>query len=137
MPIRFVSGDIFDNEHDAQAIAHGRNCRGSMRAGVARTIRARYPEMYEEYRSRCKAEPRRFNLGDCRLWKADDRPWAFNFGTQERFWRARASYEAIETALRSMREQADAENLCEKPGIRPILCNLVGHENQELPDRPD
>ena len=35
-------------------------------------------------------------------------------GTQERFWHARASYEAIEEALAKMRELADAE------GIRSI-----------------
>jgi N-glycosidase YbiA len=111
MPIHFISGDLFDNEHHAQVFAHGCNCQGSMGAGVARTIRARYPEMYEEYRHRCKAEPRRFNLGDCWLWKADDQPWVFNLGTQEGYWRSRASYEAIETALKEMRRQADVEGI--------------------------
>jgi O-acetyl-ADP-ribose deacetylase (regulator of RNase III) len=57
MAIRLVSGDLFDTEYDAQAIAHGCNCQGSMGAGVAKTIRARYPEMDAEYRSRCKGEP--------------------------------------------------------------------------------
>ena len=111
MPIRFVSGDLFDNEHDAQAFAHGCNCQGSMGAGIAKGFRARYPEMYEEYHSRCKAQPRQFNLGDCWLWKEDDRPWVFNLGTQEGYWRARASYEAIEAALKEMRRQADAEKV--------------------------
>jgi hypothetical protein len=46
----------------------------------ARTFRAHYAEMDEEYR-RCKAVPRQFNLGDCWLWKAEDRPWVFNLGT--------------------------------------------------------
>jgi O-acetyl-ADP-ribose deacetylase (regulator of RNase III) len=103
MPIRFISGDLFDNSHGARAFAHGCNCHGSMGAGGAKTFRARYPEMYEEYRRRCKAEPREFNLGDCWLWKADDQPWVFNLGTQEGYWRARASYEAIEAALKEMR----------------------------------
>ena len=107
MPIRFVSGDLFENEHDTQALAHGCNCQGSMGAGIAKTFRARYPEMYEEYRRRCKAEPRQFNLGDCWLWEAEDQPWVFNLGTQEGYWRSRASYEAIEAALREMMRQAD------------------------------
>jgi ribA/ribD-fused uncharacterized protein len=76
--------------------------------------------MYEEYRSRCKAEPRQFNLGDCWLWKADDQPWVFNLGTQEGYWRSRASYEEIETALREMRRQADAE------GITSIAMPRIG-----------
>jgi O-acetyl-ADP-ribose deacetylase (regulator of RNase III) len=120
MPICYVSGDLFDNEHAARAFAHGCNCQGSMGAGIAKGLRARYPAMYEQYRSRCKAEPRRFNLGDCWLWKEEDRPWVFNLGTQEGYWRARASYEAIEAALREMRRQADAE------GVTSIAMPRIG-----------
>jgi hypothetical protein len=29
-------------------------------AGIAKTFKARYCDMFEEYRKRCKAEPRRF-----------------------------------------------------------------------------
>src|SRR3954452_10365130 len=120
MPIQLISGDLFDNEHGARAFAHGCNCQGSMGAGIAKTFRDRYPQMYEEYRRRCKAEPREFNLGDAWLWKADDRPWVFNLGTQEGVWRARASYEAIEAALTSMRRQADHE------GITSIAVPKIG-----------
>jgi ribA/ribD-fused uncharacterized protein len=111
MPIKFVSGDLFDNAHHAEAFAHGCNCQGSMGGGIAKAFRERYPEMFDEYRSRCKAEPRQCNLGDCWLWKAEDQPWVFNLATQEGYWRARASYEAIETALKTMRQRADAEGL--------------------------
>jgi O-acetyl-ADP-ribose deacetylase (regulator of RNase III) len=82
-----------------------------MGAGIATGFRERYPEMYEQYRARCKAEPRLFNLGDAWLWKEDGKPSVFNLGTQECYWRARASYEAIEQALTSMRGQADAEGI--------------------------
>jgi O-acetyl-ADP-ribose deacetylase (regulator of RNase III) len=120
MPIEYVTGDLFANRHGAEALAHGCNCQGSMGAGIATGFRDRYPEMYAEYRRRCKAEPRTFNLGDAFLWKEKDRPWVFNLGTQEGVWRARASYEAIETALRNMRQQADRE------GIRRIAIPRVG-----------
>jgi O-acetyl-ADP-ribose deacetylase (regulator of RNase III)/catechol 2,3-dioxygenase-like lactoylglutathione lyase family enzyme len=120
MPVQFVAGDLFENVHHAQAFAHGCNCQGSMGAGIATGIRARYPEMFERYRAMCKAEPRQFNLGDAWLWKSDDQPWVFNLGTQEGIWRARASYEAIETSLRSMRVQAEAEN------IRSIAAPRIG-----------
>lgn len=109
MPIEFVAGDLFANAHSAMAFAHGCNCQGSMGAGIAVGFRERYPEMYEQYRARCKAKPREFNLGDAWLWKAEGQPWVFNLGTQEGTWRARASYEAIETALCRMREMADVE----------------------------
>jgi O-acetyl-ADP-ribose deacetylase (regulator of RNase III) len=109
--IDFVAGDLFANVHAAEAFAHGCNCQGSMGAGIAVGFRERYPEMYEQYRARCKAEPREFNLGDVWLWKAKGQPWVFNLGTQEGFWRARASYEAIEKALVRMRELADEEKV--------------------------
>ncbi len=111
MPLVFVTGGLFVNRYQAQALAHGCNCQGSMGAGIATGFRDRYPEMYAEYRRRCKASPREFNLGDAWLWKADGQPWVFNLGTQEGTWHARASYDAIETALTGLRQQADAEGI--------------------------
>jgi O-acetyl-ADP-ribose deacetylase (regulator of RNase III) len=111
MPIQLISGDLFANRFGAQALAHGCNCRGPMEAGVATGFRDRYPEMFTEYRRRCRAEPRAFNLGDAWPWKAEGRPWVFNLATQEGVWRARASYDAVEAALRSMREQADDQGV--------------------------
>jgi O-acetyl-ADP-ribose deacetylase (regulator of RNase III) len=111
MPIRWVAGDLFANAYKVQAFAHGCNCQGSMGAGIAKGFRERYPRMYEEYRARCKAEPRRFNLGDAWLWRDEKRPWVFNLGTQETYWRGRASYEALEQSLQRMRELAGAEGL--------------------------
>src|SRR5579884_2320025 len=111
MPIEYVSGDLFRNRFHAQALAHGCNCQGSMGAGIAKGFKERYPEMFEEYHRRCKSEPRKFNLGDVFLWKTDDRPWVFNLGTQERYWHARASYEAIETALKKMKQRANREGV--------------------------
>ena len=111
MPIQFVSGDIFVNTYSAQAFAHGCNCQGSMGAGIAKGFKERYPEMFDEYRQRCKTEPRQFNLGDVFLWKEDDKPWVFNLATQETYWHARASYTAIEEALLKMRKLAEEENV--------------------------
>ncbi len=112
MPIQYVSGDLFANQHQAQALAHGCNCKGSMGAGIAVGFRERYPAMYEEYRRRCKAEPRQLNPGDVFLWKADDQPWVFNLATQEDYWRSRATYAAVEQVLARTRELADAEGVC-------------------------
>ena len=113
MGVEVVSGDLFVNRFQARALAHGCNCQGSMGAGIATGFRDRYPEMYAEYRRRCKAEPREFHLGDAWLWQEEGKPWVFNLGTQEGVWRARASYEAIEAALVSMREQADQQGVAD------------------------
>ena len=121
MPIHFVAGDLFANEHHAQALAHGVNCKGSMGAGIAVGFRERYPAMYEEYRRRCTAIPRELNPGDCFLWKAaDGKPWVFNLATQEDYWRSRATYDAVEQALAAMRAQA------ESAGVRSIAIPRIG-----------
>jgi O-acetyl-ADP-ribose deacetylase (regulator of RNase III) len=49
-----------------------------------------------------------------------DKPWVFNLGTQEHYWRCRASYEAIEKSLETMKNQAEAE------GIRSIAMPRIG-----------
>ena len=69
MPIKYTSGDMFFNRDNVQAFAHGCNCQGAMGAGIAVAFKKHYPEMYTEYRRRCKAKPREFNLGDAFLWK--------------------------------------------------------------------
>lgn len=120
VPIRYISGDLFANEHHAQALAHGCNCQGSMGAGIAVRFRQRYPAMYEEYRRRCKATPRQFNPGDVLLWKDEQQPWVFNLATQENYWRSRATYDTIERVFQAMRAQADAE------GIASIAMPRIG-----------
>jgi O-acetyl-ADP-ribose deacetylase (regulator of RNase III) len=82
-----------------------------MGAGIAGEFKRRYPQMFAEYRRRCKAEPRQFNLGDSFLWQEEGRPAVFNLGTQEHYWRARASYEAIGQSLQEMKQQADEEGM--------------------------
>ncbi len=110
MPIHFVSGDLFLNKHKVQAFAHGCNCQGVMGAGIAVTFKKEYPEMFNEYRRRCKAKPREFNRGDAFLWKENGKPFVFNLGTQESPGR-HATYQAVEKALTNMISQADAEEI--------------------------
>jgi O-acetyl-ADP-ribose deacetylase (regulator of RNase III) len=76
--------------------------------------------MYAEYRRRCTAVPREFNLGDAFLWRAQGQPWVFNLATQEDYWRSRATYEAVEQALANMRAQAERE------GISSIAMPRIG-----------
>lgn len=111
MAIKYISGDLLENRFGAEAFGHGCNLEGSMGAGIAKSFKERYPEMYEECRRRCEAQSRRFNLGDSYLWKEEGKPWVFNLGTQEHYWRIRASYEAIEAELEKMKRQADEEGI--------------------------
>lgn len=120
MTVQYVSGDLFVNRYNAQALAHGCNCKGAMGTGIAKGFRQRYPDMYEEYQRHCKDEPRQFNPGDLLLWKADDKPWVFNLGTQKDYRHRRATCEAIGKALETMKHQADEED------IRSIAVPRIG-----------
>lgn len=119
MPIQFVSGDLFLNQYHAQAFAHGCNCKGVMGAGIAVRFKQEYPAMYREYRRRCKAYPRQFNLGDSFLWPEANKPSVFNLATQE-FPGKYATCDAIEKALGNMMAQA-GEN-----GITSIALPRIG-----------
>lgn len=120
MTIRYVSGDLFVNECNAQELAHGCNCKGAMGAGIAKSFQESYPDMYQEYRRLCKSRPRQFNLGDSFLWRDNEKPWVFNLGTQEDYCCHRATYASIEKSLETMKHQADKE------GISSIAMPRIG-----------
>ncbi|MDP9406442.1 MAG: macro domain-containing protein [Actinomycetota bacterium] len=103
MSYREVTGDLFDL--GLPAIGHGCNCRGSMRGGIARDFRARWPDMYEEYRRRC--ESREFRLGGFFRWDAVD-VVVYNLATQQSGG-ADAQLDAVESSLRGA--LADAASL--------------------------
>ncbi len=119
MPIRCVSGDIFLNEYGVQAFAHGCNCKGVMGAGIAVRFKRDYPDMFNQYRQRCRAKPRQFNIGDAFLWKEKNKPFVFNLATQESPGR-HATYQAVEKSLTNMMRQADDE------GITSIAIPRIG-----------
>ena len=110
MPIHYISGDLFVNRYKTQAFAHGCNCKGTMGAGIAVGFKERYPQMYEEYRRRCKAQPREFNVGDVFLWQEAGKPAVFNLGTQDKPG-AHATYIAVEQCLNSMRHMVDESHM--------------------------
>ncbi len=115
MPTVFVKGDLFGRD-DLEALAHGCNCAGAMGKGIAVEFRARFPEMYEEYKRRCADG--RFKPGDVFAWRAD-RQTVYNLGTQ-RTWRTGAELDAIERSARGMVE------LAEKSGISKIGLPRIG-----------
>lgn len=50
--IKFVKGNLLDATEDV--IMHQVNCQGVMNSGVAKQIREKWPEVFEEYRSFCR-----------------------------------------------------------------------------------
>ena len=75
--LAFLKGDIFLSR--AQTIAHGCNTRGKMGAGIAVEFRARWPQMFEQYRNLCHRDE--LQPGGYFLYKDSD-PWILNLATQ-------------------------------------------------------
>ena len=81
MPIKYVSGDIF--EAPSQTIVNTVNTKGIMGKGLALSFRRRYAKMFKDYRERCaRGEVR---VGEPYLYTAT-RPWILNFPTKDH-WR--------------------------------------------------
>lgn len=68
--IEYVTGNLLKD--GPRAIAHGCNAQGKMGSGIAAPIRAKFPVMYERYRTAC--EDGDLVLGDVMPWRqeADD-----------------------------------------------------------------
>ena len=52
--IRYIKGDITKSNCDI--ICHQVNCQGAMNSGVAKAIREKWPEVYEQYKDLCKEQ---------------------------------------------------------------------------------
>lgn len=82
MTITYKIGDLM--EADEIAIAHGCNCQGMMGAGVARLVRAKYPDAYDAYKRAC--DNGMFRVGAALpVWNTPDvvpDRLVYNLGTQ-------------------------------------------------------
>ena len=54
--IKHVKGDIFSEASDdgTTIICHQVNCRGVMGAGIAKTVKKLFPDVYKVYKEKCK-----------------------------------------------------------------------------------
>lgn len=68
MTIEFVNGDLLDalDNGDVFYIGHVTNCCGIMGSGIAKSIKDRYPQVYQHYSAMYnKASPKTELLGTC------------------------------------------------------------------------
>jgi O-acetyl-ADP-ribose deacetylase (regulator of RNase III) len=97
--------NIFDG--GAQGIIHQANCQNTMGSGIAREIRARYPEAYE---ADCKTIAGDYKkLGTFSSVKTNDGKFViYNCYSQYRYGREQrhTNYEAVYTGLSSIEQNA-------------------------------
>ncbi|MGM7645738.1 macro domain-containing protein [Nocardia sp. JW2] len=108
---------------DLDAVGHGCNCAGAMGRGIATEFKRRWPEMYEEYRVRCRDG--RLTPGSVFVWQCDD-VTVYNLGTQAH-WRGKATLPAIVSSVGAMLAHADEADL-RRIGVPRIGAGLGGLE---------
>ena len=83
--VRYIKGDI--TKSDCDIICHQVNCQGAMNSGVAKAIREKWPEVYNNYKVWCdrnKTDTKRL-LGLYQVIQINDNPqkWVVNLFAQQ------------------------------------------------------
>lgn len=65
MAVKVIDGDLFST--DAKYICHQVNCQGRMGSGVAKIVRNRFPEAFEQYKRACEKGVYHLGLAQCVL----------------------------------------------------------------------
>ena len=100
--IKYIKGNLFNSSADA--LAHGCNTQGKMGAGIALEFKRRYPEMFFDYRQKCRSEE--FKPGCAYMFKNTEKPHVINLATQEDLSGAKPEY--IQSALRWLLENYES-----------------------------
>lgn len=126
--IVYKTGDLFTSEADA--FAHGCNTLGKMGAGIAKEFKARYFDMFKEYRKLCGDGS--FNVGEGYIYKTTDNKYIFNLATQGSF--AGATTDNISACFIWMKNKLESLNVT-RLAMPRIGCGLGGlnWDNQVLP----
>lgn len=118
--LRFVNTNLF--ESPAQTIVNTVNTVGVMGKGIAKDFKARFPDMYREYKHYC--DSRELAIGALHVWRGQSK-WVLNFPTKTT-WKLPSKLDYIEHGLRTFREHYP------QLGIRSIAFPPLGCGNGNL-----
>ena len=110
-PILVLNKDIFLSKQDI--ICHQVNCQGVMGKGIAKTIKEKFPECFEEYKRICDSYPNKNDLlGSAVMVESNGKIIAnlfgqLTYGSNGTY----TDYNAFEKALFDMKEYAMLSNL--------------------------
>lgn len=125
--ITYQNGDL--TEHKAQVLAHQVNCRGVMCSGVAKALRAKYPEIFLPYKKLCDTQEKPGDmLGTAQLIPTRQRNIVanlfgqLNYGTHIK----QTDYDALKSAFASLHNQMIQKSLTSVAIPFKIGCDLAG-----------
>jgi len=117
MTVIYKTGDIFTTTQPA--IGHGVNTKGVMGAGIAKTIRRTFPDVYETYRDLCHAGELKPGEVMPVFSAYPPHKWVFNIASQD-VPGPSARYEWLEDGVR------DAFQVLSDFGIEGIALPRIG-----------
>jgi O-acetyl-ADP-ribose deacetylase (regulator of RNase III) len=118
--LRFVHTNLFDSP--AQTLVNTVNTVGAMGKGIAADFKARYPQMFAEYKRYCRSGE--LVPGALHIWRGIDR-WVLNFPTKTT-WRKPSKIEYLEQGLHTFKHNYA------RLGIRSVSFPPLGCGNGEL-----
>ena len=120
--VHVLIGDIFESQ--AQTLVNTVNCVGVMGKGIALEFKKRFPDMYEDYVTRCAA--RQVRLGEPYVFRRLFPPWILNFPTKGH-WRSVARLSDIEAGLEHLGRHYHEWGI-ESLAVPALGCNNGGLE---------
>ena len=111
-----------------QVIAHQVNCQGVMGAGVAKAIKNKYPEVYDEYYSYCQDNLKDDIFGTCLVIEADNGKIIANLFGQNEFGKGviQTNYKKLHSALNELKDYMIENGLITLSFPYMIGCGLAG-----------
>jgi O-acetyl-ADP-ribose deacetylase (regulator of RNase III) len=119
-------GNVLDSKF--QVIAHQVNCQGVMGAGVAKAVKNKYPEVYEEYRSYCDEDLNDEIFGTCLAVEVNDGKVIANLFGQNEYGVGvvQTNYKKLHSALVELKEYMIENGLITLSFPYMIGCGLAG-----------
>lgn len=99
--IKHIKCDIF--ESGADVICHQVNCQGVMGSGIAKQVKERFPQVFDEYKKFCNSTPNKSELlGSVLGVYVDDVGYIVNIFAQDKFGydgKRYTNYKALQNGL--------------------------------------
>ena len=127
--VEYRVGDLLSS--DATVICHQVNCQGVMGAGLAKQVRAKYPDVYAKYHWACNHYDRYTLLGKVQLVEIAPKRYVANvfgqyrYGTEKRH----TDYGALRLALSKLNERFAGSTIALPYNMG---CNLGGGDWQTV-----
>ena len=130
MEIRIIEGDLL--ETTADLILHQVNCQGKMNSGVAKAIREKWPNVFDEYCKLCSSPF--LKLGMCQPVTISDSQKVINMFSQDKYGydgEMYTSYDAVNKCFKNTKGYMQSNGF-KRLAIPYKMCSCRGGANWDV-----